>query len=208
MVYRNFSIAGGDSTAVIPGAGDVPNPPSWGSSMLFLRDAGTMSPVGAPAGAFVNFGDTATVTLPSSGFVTHTILCPTWALFAAAVADAKAGATLTANPSGPIQVKVVHMVGGTSLTSIDTNFTGHVHMALAVIPSGTVGPTLSGTTTVIPVKGIASFSDLSINYGGSGYALATWTDADATEAGSAPCGDWTTGWSYGCVTSTFFTIFP
>jgi alpha-tubulin suppressor-like RCC1 family protein len=49
-----------------------------------------------------------------------------------------------------------------------TGFTGNVTLALGTNPSG---GTLSGTTTVAAVAGVASFSNLSINKTGTGYTL-------------------------------------
>ena len=50
-----------------------------------------------------------------------------------------------------------------------TGFTGNVTLAFATNPTGA---TLSGTTTVAAVAGVAVFGDLSIDLAGSGYALA------------------------------------
>ncbi|TLY49131.1 MAG: hemagglutinin, partial [Gemmatimonadetes bacterium] len=50
-----------------------------------------------------------------------------------------------------------------------TSFTGNVTVAIGTNPSG---GTLSGTTTVAAVNGVASFSTLSIDKAGTGYTLA------------------------------------
>src|SRR5207249_12121195 len=51
----------------------------------------------------------------------------------------------------------------------DPTFTGNVTVAIATNPGG---GTLSGTTTVAAVNGIAAFSTLTINRTGTGYTLA------------------------------------
>lgn len=53
--------------------------------------------------------------------------------------------------------------------NVATSFTGSVTVALGANPAG---GTLSGTTTVSAVAGIATFADLSIGTDGSGYTLA------------------------------------
>src|SRR2546425_12348532 len=62
-----------------------------------------------------------------------------------------------------IQVTVLDSLGNT-----DPNFTAAVTIAIRTNP---VGGNLSGTTSVTPVNGIASFGDLSISKAGSGYTL-------------------------------------
>lgn len=52
--------------------------------------------------------------------------------------------------------------------NVATNFHGPVTVALAFAPSGA---SLSGTTTVNAVSGVAAFTDLSVDSVGSGYAL-------------------------------------
>src|SRR5207237_6870644 len=51
----------------------------------------------------------------------------------------------------------------------DPSFTGNVTVALGTNPGG---GTLSGTTTVAAVNGVAAFSTLTINRTGTGYTLA------------------------------------
>src|SRR5439155_1237644 len=53
--------------------------------------------------------------------------------------------------------------------NVDPNFTGDVAMALGANPGS---GTLSGTTTVAAVAGVATFSPLSVNRTGQGYTLA------------------------------------
>jgi hypothetical protein len=78
--------------------------------------------------------------------------------FATQPADAAAGATLA-----PIRVAVQDEVGSTVTTS-----TASVTLSLDRNPGGA---TLSGTTTVSASGGVATFSDLRIDKGGSGYTL-------------------------------------
>jgi hypothetical protein len=82
---------------------------------------------------------------------------------------AAAGAPLT--PA--IQVSSVDSLG-----TVLTGFTGNITVAL-VGGTGAPGATLSGTTTVAAVAGVATFSDLSIDLIGTGYKLS------ATAAGHA-----------------------
>src|SRR5207247_4271551 len=60
------------------------------------------------------------------------------------------------------------------------SFTGSVAVALGNNPGGS---TLSGTTTVAAVNGVATFVDLSLNKTGTGYWLtATATGLNATSS--------------------------
>jgi hypothetical protein len=67
---------------------------------------------------------------------------------------------------------------------VDTNFVGNVQVAITV-GSGTAGATLSGTTTVAAVAGVATFTDLAIDLAGTGYTL-TFTSGALTLAVSNP----------------------
>lgn len=79
--------------------------------------------------------------------------------FVMAPATTTAGATI-----GPaVQVEIRDAAGRTA-----TAFTGDVTVAIATNPGG---GTLSGTTTVAAVAGVASFSTLSIDKSGTGYTL-------------------------------------
>ena len=55
-----------------------------------------------------------------------------------------------------------------TLGVIDTTFSGGITVALSNNPTAA---TLSGTTTVVVVLGVANFSDLTINNQGTGYVL-------------------------------------
>src|SRR5207302_10919517 len=66
-------------------------------------------------------------------------------------------------------------------TTLFRSFTGSVTVALGTNPGGS---TLSGTTTVAAVNGVATFLDLSLNKTGTGYWLtATATGLNATSSG-------------------------
>jgi hypothetical protein len=67
----------------------------------------------------------------------------------------------------PVQVCAIDGFG-----NVDTTFTGVVTMALGSNPGG---GTLSGTLSKAAVRGCASFSDLSIDKAGAGYALSAFT---------------------------------
>ena len=79
--------------------------------------------------------------------------------FSVPPSSATAGSVIT--PA--IQVTVLD-----SLHQPDTAFTNGITIAIGTNPSG---GTLSGTATVTPVNGIASFGDLSIDRAGTGYTL-------------------------------------
>ncbi len=99
-------------------------------------------------------------------------------VFSVQPSNATAGSAIT--PA--VQVTALDGQGNTA-----TAFTGTVTLAIGTNPSGGI---LSGTTSVAAVSGVATFANLSINKGGSGYTLA----ASATAVTGA--------------TSTAFTITP
>ena len=78
--------------------------------------------------------------------------------------------------SPAIQVAAASGAGAT-----DPTFTNSVTMALGVNPGA---GTLSGTTTVQAISGVATFSNLSINNAGAGYTLVASTPT-RTPASSA-----------------------
>ncbi|MEO6068829.1 MAG: hypothetical protein ABIQ41_12720, partial [Gemmatimonadales bacterium] len=61
-----------------------------------------------------------------------------------------------------------------SLGNTATGFSGNVTMAIGTNPGGT---TLSGTTTIVAVAGVATFSDLSLPVPGVGYTLTAGSGA-------------------------------
>jgi hypothetical protein len=65
----------------------------------------------------------------------------------------------------PVEVTAQDQFGNTY-----TSFTGNVTVAITD-GTGTAGATLSGTTTVAAVAGVATFNDLSIDMPGTGYTL-------------------------------------
>jgi len=85
---------------------------------------------------------------------------PTQLAFVIQPAAATAGATL----APAVQVEARDAVGRTA-----TDFVGAVTVTIGTNPGG---GTLSGTTTVTAVAGVASFSTLSIDKSGTGYTLA------------------------------------
>jgi hypothetical protein len=82
-----------------------------------------------------------------------------------------------------IQVAAVDQGGSTA-----TKFTGIIALTLATSPAG---GTLSGTTRVTPVGGVATFSDLSITEAASGYTLTAV--AESASAASSMAFDITPG---------------
>jgi len=75
----------------------------------------------------------------------------------------------------------VEVLARDSLGATDTSFTGTITVALA---SNSTGAALSGTTTVRPVNGIASFSNLAIDQVGT-YTLTASSSGSATVTSSA-----------------------
>jgi hypothetical protein len=73
--------------------------------------------------------------------------------------DTPAGATI----SPPVTVHAINEDG-----DVDTSFNEQVTIAIDTNPAG---GTLSGTTTVAAVNGVATFNDLSIDNAGNGYTL-------------------------------------
>jgi uncharacterized Zn ribbon protein len=98
--------------------------------------------------------DTATVTFTTVPPNTNRLL------FVQQPTNAQAGATL----APAVSVRIADP-GGATVTS----FTGNVTIAIAVNPAG---GTLSGTSTVFAVAGVATYSFLSIDRAGTGYRLA------------------------------------
>ena len=98
--------------------------------------------------------------------------------FVAEPSTAHAGAFIT--PA--VQVAVEDTLG-----VVDTTFSGGITLTLSTNPTAAV---LSGTTTVVVVTGVATFSDLTVNNVGSGYVLSAATAGLST------------------VTSTSFNIIP
>ena len=93
--------------------------------------------------------------------------------FIAEPSTAHAGAFIT--PA--VQVAVEDTLG-----VVDTTFSGGITLTLSVNPAAA---TLSGTTTVVVVSGVASFSDLTINNVANGYVLAA-ASAGLTTVTSTP----------------------
>src|SRR5439155_3692685 len=89
----------------------------------------------------------------SAGGATHQV-------FAVQPSNATAGAAI----APAIQLTAEDAQGNT-----DPSFTGNVTVALGTNPGG---GTLSGTTTVAAVNGVAAFSTLTVNRTGTGYTLA------------------------------------
>ena len=82
-------------------------------------------------------------------------------VFSVQPSSATAGAAIKPN---------VRVAAFDALGNAATGFTGNVTVAIAA-GTGTSGATLSGTTTLTVVNGVAQFSDLMIDRPGSGYRL-------------------------------------
>lgn len=70
--------------------------------------------------------------------------------------------------SGAFITPAVQVAVEDTLGVVDTTFQGGITLALSNNPTAA---TLSGSTTVTLVSGVASFSDLTINFVGTGYVL-------------------------------------
>src|SRR5881409_1821986 len=75
---------------------------------------------------------------------------------------------------GHVISPAVEIVARDSLGGIDSSFTGTITIGLA---SNSTGASLSGTTGVRPVNGIASFTNLAIDKAGTYTLQATASDA-------------------------------
>jgi len=80
----------------------------------------------------------------------------------------------TMNP--PVEVLATDSVGST-----DSSFTGTIVVALA---SNSTGASLSGTTAVRPVNGIASFTNLAIDKAGTYTLIASTSGATTITSGA------------------------
>jgi len=94
-------------------------------------------------------------------------------VFIAVPSTATAGAPLS--PS-------VQVIARDSLGNTVTGFTDLVTVALATSPAGA---TLSGTTSVAAVAGVATFSDLRLDKSGAGYSLSAAANGIATTTSTA-----------------------
>jgi adhesin/invasin len=154
---------------------DASNTPitTGGATVALNTTAGTLSSVSDQGnGSYTatltasSTAETATVTgtvngsaITDNATVTFTPVA-TRLLFGQQPSNAQAGAAI----SPAVTVRAVDN-GGTTVSS----FTGNVTIAIGTNPGG---GTLSGTTTVAAVGGVATFGNLSINRTGNGYTLA------------------------------------
>src|SRR5207245_1502014 len=105
------------------------------------------------------------------------------------------GTTIAGRQISPaVKVRALDALG-----NLVPGFTGSVSVALGANPGG---GTLSGTTPVAAVGGVATFFDLSINKTGSGYTLT------AAVAGFAPVTSSAFDITPGTATQLVFTVQP
>ena len=90
----------------------------------------------------------------------------------------------TSTTAGATISPAVEVVVHDSLGNTVTTFVGDVTLSIRA-GTGTTGAALAGTTTVVATAGVATFSDLSINYSGTGYELSA-TGAGIAGVTSAP----------------------
>jgi hypothetical protein len=108
----------------------------------------------------ITASDTVTPSITGSGNTTITAGAAAGLAFTMQPSDSTAGASIF--PS--VTVGLVDQFGNTVTTG-----TNSITLALAANPAG---GTLSGTTTVAAVNGVATFGDLSLDKAGAGYTLA------------------------------------
>ncbi|HET9333792.1 MAG TPA: invasin domain 3-containing protein [Gemmatimonadota bacterium] len=152
----NVRTAGGDVVALSTTAGSLGAVSFQGNGIY----TATLTAPSAPANATVS-GTVNGATITDTAAVTFTLVAPvaTRLEFGQQPTNTQAGATI----APPVTVRVVDTAGTTV-----TSFTGNVTIAIGANPGG---GTLSGTTTVAAVAGVATFGNLSIQRSGDGYTL-------------------------------------
>ena len=154
-----------------------------GSVTFTGLDAGDHTVVlsGVALNCTVSGGDTQTVTVPagSTASTTFTVTCvpgpATGLMFTVQPSNTTPNATI----SPAVKAKAVDAQGNTV-----TTFAGPVTIAIGRNGSLLLPGVLSGTATVTPTNGVATFSDLRIDKSGDGYTLRV-TAAGLTGAESA-----------------------
>jgi len=141
-----------------------------GSVTFTGLDAGDHTVVlsGVAVNCTVSGGDTRTVSVPSGGtastsFAVTCVPGPVTGLVFM-VQPSNSAPNTTISPA--VKVKAVDAQGTTV-----TSFTGPVTIAIGRNGSLLVAGVLSGTKTVTPTSGVATFSDLKIDKSGDGYTL-------------------------------------
>ena len=90
----------------------------------------------------------------------------------------------TAQPGAAVSGSTLPTINVTVLDAVDNLVTTGPSSITVAIGTNPGSGTLSGTTTVTPVNGVATFSDLSINNAGTGYTLtATATNLTGATSG-------------------------
>lgn len=164
---------------------------SGGAAVELFTTAGTFGPVtdrgdGTYTGTLTAPSSTSTTTATIRGAVGGALITDTATVTFTGVAPSANRLVFGQQPtseqagtaiSPPVTVRAVDS-GGATVTS----FTGNVTISIAANPGG---GSLSGTTTVAAVSGVATFGTLSINRAGSGYTL-TAAATGLTGVTSAP----------------------
>ena len=153
--------AGVVTLGITPGTGAAGAALTGTSSVAAVAGVATFSTLSiAKAGTGYTLGATAaSVTGVTTGSFDIALGPPSQLAFGVDPSTAFAGA-----PIAPaVQVVVEDAAGNT-----DTTFTGNVTVVLGANPGGA---SLSGTTSVAAVAGVATFSDLRLDKSGTGYAL-------------------------------------
>ncbi len=127
---------------------------SWGSTSITI-----IVPAGAVTGhVVVNVLGVASATGPASAF-TITAGSPAQLVFLTEPSNAAAGASL-----GPVEVAVEDLDG-----NINPTWSTAINLTINLPNPG--NGTLSGTTSIVPTNGVATFTGLSINNQATGYQL-------------------------------------
>ncbi|HKW49504.1 MAG TPA: hypothetical protein VJN70_18760, partial [Gemmatimonadaceae bacterium] len=156
----------------------------------------TVTISGVAANCTVSGGTSQTANVPAGGSasVAFQVSCvapqATHLAFSVQPSNATAGSAI----SPAVQVRTLDASG-----TVATSYSGTITIALGSSPSGA---TLSGTTTVSVVNGVATFSNLTLTKAGSGYTL-TASASGLTGATSASFGV-----SAASASALFFTVQP
>ena len=174
-------VANGTTTSTITVTlKDTSDNPVGGKTVTLAKNVGASSAISAASGPSSASGVvTFTVTNTKAEAVTYTATDTTDSLTITQTASvtftAGAAATLafSAQPTTTTAGQTIGGASGVTVQILDANnnLTASADSVTLAIGTNAGGGTLSGTTTVNAVGGVATFNDLSINKAGTGYTL-------------------------------------